>query len=145
MEPQRHSYRGVTRQSETRHFSDPAWIGKATQYRRNVQLDPAYNLYPPECWPVTEFTKSLVWIKANIIPGKDPAFYREKLGYEIHWRDYDDTSSQFGWTFEHIVPPAQGGSDLLNNVQPVHWEHTSAKGDGLGVATRLSFVWERLR
>ena len=91
---------------------------RALDYRRKVQLDRVHVYHPPSCWPVTDFTKSLVWTKADPIDGEDPAFIRECADGEIHWLDFGNRNSPFGWEFKRIVSREDDGTELLDNVRP---------------------------
>lgn len=73
----------------------------------------------------------LVWQKAAPIPGYDPRVCRRDVcGAPMVWKDYGNRNSQYGWEVDHIVPVANGGSDLLSNLRPLHWKNNARKSDG---------------
>lgn len=77
-----------------------------------------------------ETTKRRVWEKARPISGKpEQAIRRDRCGSEIHWHLYGNTDSQYGWEIDHIKPVAKGGSDAIDNLQPLQWATNREKGD----------------
>jgi 5-methylcytosine-specific restriction endonuclease McrA len=78
------------------------------------------------------FSKKLiekVWDKAAPIRGKDPdAWRRDAEGNKIRWGSYG-TLGEYGWEIDHKRPVAEGGSDSLRNLQPLHWEENREKSD----------------
>lgn len=39
------------------------------------------------------------------------------------------TEGQYGWEIDHIKPVSKGGADVLENLQPLHWENNRHKSD----------------
>ena len=78
-----------------------------------------------------EQVKLAVWNKASFVFGKDPLLFRlDQNGLEIHWLDYGNRQSAFGWEIHHVKPIALGGTDAFDNLVPLHWE-TNARLGGL--------------
>lgn len=44
--------------------------------------------------------------------------------------DYGNRKSDYGWEIDHIKTQANGGTDELGNLRPLHWENNVAKSDG---------------
>jgi len=47
----------------------------------------------------------------------------------MRYTDHGDHQSKFGWEIDHIRPVSKGGSDRLDNLQPLYWENNRRKGD----------------
>ncbi|MCQ2960594.1 MAG: HNH endonuclease [Bacteroidales bacterium] len=70
-----------------------------------------------------------VWDKGIEIKGKNPNLYREdKFGNQMYRYSYGKYSEQ-GWNIDHSKPQAQGGTDHLNNLQPMNSRANCKKGD----------------
>lgn len=69
-----------------------------------------------------------IWDKGQTIRGKNPDLYRlDKYGNEMYRPSYGKTSPM-GWNVDHSKPQALGGTDHLNNLQPMNSRANSSKG-----------------
>ncbi len=74
-----------------------------------------------------------VWAKATIIPGLDPVVWRnDVLGKRIQFTMLNSTSSEWAWNIDHVVPRTRGGSDWLDNLQPLN------RKDNISFSNKLS-------
>jgi hypothetical protein len=74
------------------------------------------------------FRRWWIFINARISTDyDDPKLRIDRYGYLIHYDAYGDRSSPLGWEIDHIVPVSRGGTDNLNNLQPLHWRANLAK------------------
>lgn len=55
-------------------------------------------------------------------------FKRDVCGASIEREAYGH-ETEYGWEIDHIVPVSQGGTDELDNLQPLHWQNNRHKGD----------------
>jgi len=77
--------------------------------------------------PSPQATVDSVWNKARSLPHFDPDVTRtDSCGARIDKADYGKTT-QHGWEIDHVKPVAEGGTDDLSNLQPLHWENNRAK------------------
>jgi hypothetical protein len=61
----------------------------------------------------------------------DPAyanFRKDACGVTILRNDYG-TTTDYGWEIDHIKPVASGGTDAMDDLQPLHWENNRHKAD----------------
>ncbi|ADQ80894.1 hypothetical protein Palpr_2764 [Paludibacter propionicigenes WB4] len=80
----------------------------------------------------SEATKKVVWNKGAIIPGYPSEVWRsDKCGKVMKYSEHGNRSSDYGWEIDHITPVAYGGSDDLNNLQPLNWSNNVDKSDKL--------------
>ena len=68
-----------------------------------------------------------IWEMGHELLGEDPDEVREDdCGDEIHWEDYGDRDSEYGWEVDHIDPDEGGG---LDNLRPLQWQNNVAKSN----------------
>ena len=73
--------------------------------------------------------KDQVWEKGQIIRGKDPNLYRkDKFGNVIYRHSYGK-ATPMGWEIDHSKPKSKGGTDHLNNLQPLKTSANRRKGN----------------
>ena len=81
----------------------------------------------------SEKKKNLVWEKGITYPGLDENRFRnDKCGNLMKYDEYGNTLSGYGWEIDHIYPKSKGGTDDINNLQPLYWENNRAKADKTG-------------
>ncbi len=72
---------------------------------------------------------NVVWNKATPFAGENPAHKRkDKCGAVIAKASYG-MQTTFGWEIDHIIPVSRGGTNRLDNLQPLHWENNRSKAD----------------
>ena len=78
-----------------------------------------------------EATVQRVWEKATIVPGSDSTMRRkDACGAWIYRPLYNFTlENSAGWEIDHIVPVSRGGTDDLENLQPLCWTTNREKAD----------------
>lgn len=74
-------------------------------------------------------TVESVWQKAIPEPAF-PGFRKDKCGALMLWEKYGKPE-RWGWEIDHIIPVAKGGTDVLENLQPLHWQNNRGKGNDL--------------
>ena len=73
--------------------------------------------------------KDEVWNKGKKIRGKDPKLYRkDKFGNIMYYPSYGK-DTLMGWEIDHSKPQSKGGTDHLNNLQPLQTKANQKKGD----------------
>lgn len=74
-----------------------------------------------------ESTIEAVWKKGEI-ESNYTSFRKDKCGASMQ-RDKYGKTMQFGWEIDHAKPVTLGGSDDINNLQPLQWENNRHKSD----------------
>ena len=83
----------------------------------------------------TEAEKLAVWNKGRIIPNYSSSVWRwDKCGDVMKWSEHGNRNSKNGWEIDHINPVSNGGTDHINNLQPLHWKNNADKGNKLNWA-----------
>ena len=73
--------------------------------------------------------KDEVWDKGQKVRGKDPELYRkDKFGNTMYKPSYGK-NSEMGWEIDHSKPQSKGGTDHLNNLQPMNTRANRQKSD----------------
>lgn len=71
-----------------------------------------------------------VWAKGKIIPRYDATLWRwDVCGKPIRFSEHGNRNSPYGWEIDHIKPRSLGGSDALENLQPLQWENNHRKAE----------------
>lgn len=78
-----------------------------------------------------ETTKDKVWEKGKIIWGVNAAIRRkDSCGAFIEYNQYGKTDENgTGWEIDHIKPASKGGTDDIENLQPLQWQNNRKKAD----------------
>lgn len=80
--------------------------------------------------PFGNTTVGTVWQKGKVIDNYDSKVWRYDIcGNPIKFDEYGNVNSKNGWEVDHIKPVAQGGTDELNNLQPLQWANNRDKSD----------------
>ena len=67
--------------------------------------------------------KQATWNKGKIIPRKDPNVWRmDKGGNVIRFSHHGKHKSKYGWDIDHIISKADGGADIIENLQPLRYD-----------------------
>lgn len=70
-----------------------------------------------------------VWDKGQVIRGKNPDLYRRDIYGNVMFKTSYGKTSEMGWNVDHSKPQSLGGTDHLNNLQPMNSRANSAKGN----------------
>jgi HNH endonuclease len=78
----------------------------------------------------SESLKLKVWSKGRPIPNCDPGIWRwDMCGKLMRYSEHGNTDSDRGWEIDYIFPRAKGGTDEVDNLQPLNWRTNRRKSD----------------
>ena len=70
-----------------------------------------------------------IWNKGRKVRGKDSKLYRkDKFGNEMYFHSYG-LDTEKGWSVDHSKPKSKGGTNHLNNLQPMNSSANKSKGN----------------
>jgi 5-methylcytosine-specific restriction endonuclease McrA len=83
---------------------------------------------------ISDNIKRIIWNKSTRpIVGYDINYYGlDYLNNVIHFNDYDNRDSLYGWELDHILPKSLGGLDVISNLRALHWQSNASLGGHLG-------------
>ncbi len=70
-----------------------------------------------------------VWEKGKSIRDKNPDSWRKDFQGNIIRKGSYGTQGEYGWELDHKNPQSKGGSDKLQNIQPLHWKENQEKSN----------------
>lgn len=71
-----------------------------------------------------------VWQKAKIISNNNPDLFRQDYaGAWIKRDQYGKRETKYGWEIDHCQPVSKGGTDLIDNLYPLHWQNNQKKAN----------------
>ena len=70
-----------------------------------------------------------VWQMATSVINNDPKIWRKDFAGAWIRRDQYGKTSKYGWEIDHLRPVSQGGTDVISNLLPMHWENNRSKAD----------------
>jgi 5-methylcytosine-specific restriction endonuclease McrA len=76
----------------------------------------------------TESKINEVWNKGKKVDGVPDKYRQDFAGAWMEKEKYGKEES-FGWEIDHKVPASKGGTDELENLQPLQWENNRTKAD----------------
>lgn len=106
------------------------YLFRSVLYRKPGEIQPIIQRAPNTTVRGEQFdepTIEMVWKKAT----KDWSFHfyrKDRCGSTMARHEYGK-KTQYGWEIDHIIPVSEGGTDDLDNLQPLHWENNASKGE----------------
>jgi hypothetical protein len=70
-----------------------------------------------------------IWQKGTSVRGKNPNLYRKDIYGNVMYKPSYGLNSEMGWQVDHSKPQSKGGTDHLNNLQPMNSQANKEKGN----------------
>lgn len=70
-----------------------------------------------------------IWEKGRKIEGYDESLFRKDACGAWIMRDKYGEKHIFGWEIDHIYPKERGGTDIIQNLRPLHYQNNRSKAD----------------
>ena len=70
---------------------------------------------------------SSVWEKGVKIEGLDPSLFRKDACGALIMKDKYGMQNPYGWQIDHVLPQSLGGTDVLDNLRPLHYLNNASK------------------
>lgn len=77
----------------------------------------------------TETQIEQIWQKASIVNGYDSSVWRKDFAGAWIKREYYGIQGQYGWEIDHLKPVVLGGTDEIDNLNPLQWQNNRSKSD----------------
>ena len=78
-----------------------------------------------------------VWEKALEVLGMPPAMLRvDVLNRQMCFADFENERSPDGWIIDYLIPKEDGGTDELENLQPLNWLTEQQKYSQITITSR---------
>lgn len=69
-----------------------------------------------------------VWDKGSVVPNFDPTRFRKDFcGAWMIKEGYGNSQNIYGWEIDHILPLSAGGTEDIDNLQPLQWTNNRNK------------------
>lgn len=77
-----------------------------------------------------EMKKKIFQKGAVIIDEDSDKIRKDECGAIIHFDEYGNRNSDYGWEIDHICPKSENGKNDLKNLRPLQWKNNLDKDNG---------------
>jgi hypothetical protein len=115
-------------------FCQSSWFGtkNAIKYHGNIaDNDNLKHVVNIKSLFMANFDKerlNQIWNKGQVIRGENPNLYRQDIFGNVMFKPSYGKTSEMGWEVDHSKPQKLGGTDHLNNLQPMNSMANRQKG-----------------